>query len=118
MARALARGVPVSGRRLGRFVPAVLVAISVGMPARALACAVCAGGNPANRFAFFASTIVLSLLPLGLFVGGFLWLRARLRARGSSEFVERDAGERLPPLLETPAREDPKALHRPASPAR
>jgi len=60
-------------------------------PASALACAVCAGGNPANRFAFFASTIVLSLLPLGMLAGAFLWLRARLRERGSDEFVERDA---------------------------
>jgi hypothetical protein len=59
-------------------------------PAPALACAVCGGGNPANRFAFFASTIGLSLLPLGLFAAAFLWLRARLRARGGSEFVERD----------------------------
>jgi hypothetical protein len=42
------------------------------MPAPALACAVCAGGNPANRFAFFASTIVLSLLPLGMLAGAFL----------------------------------------------
>jgi len=60
-------------------------------PSVALACAVCAGGNPANRFAFFASTIVLSLLPLGMFAGGLLWLRARLRERGRDEFVERDA---------------------------
>ena len=35
-------------------------------------------------------TIVLSLLPLALFVAAFLWLRSRLRARGGSEFVERD----------------------------
>src|SRR5262249_10271612 len=33
--------------------------IALLCPARVLACAVCAGGNPANRFAFFASTIVL-----------------------------------------------------------
>ena len=61
------------------------------LPALAHACAVCGGGNPANRFAFFASTIALSLIPLGLFVGGFLWLRARLRERAADEFRERDA---------------------------
>lgn len=60
-------------------------------PHLALACAVCGGGNPANRFAFFVSTLVLSLLPLGLFLGGFLWLRSRLRARFADEFTERDA---------------------------
>ena len=59
-------------------------------PGFARACAVCGGGNPANRFAFFASTMALSLLPLGLFVGGFLWLRARILRRSADEFRERD----------------------------
>lgn len=68
---------------------ALLMSLALSSPA--LACAVCGGGNPANRFAFFASTIGLSLLPLGLFAAAFLWLRARLRARGGSEFVERDS---------------------------
>ena len=87
-------------------------------PAPAFACAVCGGGNPANRFAFFASTIVLSLLPLGLFAAAFLWLRSRLRARDSSEFVERDVQEaaRRPALIEAPDR-DPGAVHSPPTPA-
>ncbi len=63
----------------------------LALPALAHACAVCGGGNPANRFAFFASTIALSLLPLGMFVGAFLWLRARLSDRGRDEFMDRDA---------------------------
>ena len=58
-------------------------------PALARACAVCGGGNPANRFAFFASTIALSILPLGMFVGAFLWLRSKIRGR--DEFLDRDA---------------------------
>jgi hypothetical protein len=88
-------------------------------PGTALACAVCAGGNPANRFAFFASTIVLSLLPLGMFAAAFLWLRARLRARGSDEFVERDAvtPESRPRLLEAPPTA-PGEPHPTAPPAR
>lgn len=59
------------------------------LPQLAHACAVCGGGNPANRFAFFASTIALSLIPLALFAGGFLWLRRRILSRFSDEFHER-----------------------------
>ncbi len=68
-----------------------LVPVLLAAPGVAHACAVCGGGNPANRFAFFASTIALSLLPLGLFVGAFLWLRSRLADCGQTEFRERDA---------------------------
>ena len=87
-------------------------------PAPAFACAVCGGGNPANRFAFFASTIVLSLLPLGLFAAAFLWLRSRLRERGGSEFVERDRQDVAPrpSLLQTSPR-DPGDPHPPSVPA-
>src|SRR5262249_60552108 len=82
-----------------RLPPAALAGPPAGAlpPAAALACAVCGGGNPANRFAFFASTIALSLLPLGMFAGAFLWLRARLRQRGGNEFAERDAAPAAPP---------------------
>jgi hypothetical protein len=80
------------------------------VPVRAFACSVCGGGNPANRFAFFASTIALSLLPLGLFAAGFLWLRAR----GASEFVERDAAR---PALVDPTSRDNGEPHPPPVPA-
>jgi hypothetical protein len=61
-------------------------------PQAAQACAVCnAGGSPANRFAFFLSTTVLSLLPLGMFLAAALWLRARIRQKFADEFTERDA---------------------------
>ena len=86
------------------------------LPARALAYAVCGGGNPANRFAFFMMTVVMSLLPLGLFAAGFLWLRSRLRARGGSEFVEREAAPR-PALVDTPS-PDTGEPHSPPVPAR
>ncbi len=75
----------------------------LALPAAAEACAVCGGGNPANRFAFFASTIALSLLPLGLFVGAFLWLRARLADRGQAEFTDRDAAGPSRPHAGPPA---------------
>ena len=84
-------------RRISR-----LAFLATLLPAPAFACAVCAGGNPANRFAFFIMTIVMSLLPLVLFVGAFLWLRARLHGR--SEFVERDAEAPRPELVEPPSR--------------
>ena len=72
-------------------VAALAAGLLLALPALAGACPVCGGGNPANRFAYFASTIALSLLPLGLFVGAFLWLRSRFADRGRNEFVDRDA---------------------------
>jgi hypothetical protein len=82
---------------------AALLLLGLGLaPGVARACAVCGGGNPANRFAFFVSTMVLSLLPLGLFLGGFLWLRSRLRERLADEFSERDAVPAQPPAGSAP----------------
>ena len=96
-----------------------LSVVFVGLlPARALACAVCGGGNPANRFAFFLMTVVLSLLPLGLFAAGFLWLRARLLARNASEFVERDTLDVAPrPTLVETTSPDTGEPHPPPVPA-
>jgi len=109
--------VPVFARASRWFAMAGATMLALA-PAPAFACAVCAGGNPANRFAFFMMTIVMSLLPLTLFTVAFLWLRSRLRARGSSEFVERDAQEaaRRPAVIESPER-DRGALHSPPTPA-
>ncbi len=75
----------MSARRPGLAALALLL-----LPQAAVACAVCGGGNPANRFAFFASTIALSLIPLALFAAGFLWLRKRILSRFVDEFHERD----------------------------
>ena len=61
-----------------------------------IACAVCGGGNPANRLAFVASTAALTLLPLGLFAGAFLWLRSRARGRFDDELRERDDARGVP----------------------
>lgn len=70
--------------RLALLLPVIL-------PGVARACAVCGGGNPANRLAFFLSTIALSLIPLALFAAGVLWLRSRLKDRLRDEFRDRDA---------------------------
>ena len=69
---------------------ALVTALFSALPQVAEACAVCGGGNPANRTAFFLSTIALSLIPLALFAIGLMWLRSRLRDRLADEFVDRD----------------------------
>ncbi len=74
----------MSARRLVTALAVLLLA------SPALACSVCGGGNPANRLAFFLSTIALSVLPLGLFAGGILWLRSKLRDQLADEFLDRD----------------------------
>lgn len=70
--------------------------LPVILPGVANACAVCGGGNPANRLAFFLSTIALSLIPLALFAAGVLWLRSRLKDRLRDEFRDRDAAPKAP----------------------
>ena len=57
----------------------VLVLLIVGAPTLGHACAVCFEANDKNRAAFFATTIFLSLLPLGMIGGSYLWLRRRAR---------------------------------------
>src|SRR5262249_45821838 len=59
LARALAGGLPMIGRALQRTLPAAATLLAA---TAAHACAVCGGGNPANRFAFVASTATLTLL--------------------------------------------------------
>ena len=83
------------GTSARRWAAASLAMAAIALaPSLALACAVCGGGNPANRFTFFASTISLSLLPLGLFVAAFLWLKPRILRQAGDEFRERDASTR------------------------
>lgn len=72
-----------------RRVPVLALLLAL-LPHTAAACAVCGGGNPANRLAFFLSTIALSLLPLGMFAAGILWLRRRLGGRLREELEDRD----------------------------
>lgn len=63
------------------FLPALLLAA----PGVAHACAMCFSGSVRVRMAFFATTVLLSLLPLGLITAGLLYLR---RA-AAGEFEER-----------------------------
>lgn len=62
----------------GRVV-ALIVALTAALPAEVWACAVCFDPREENRFAFLATTIFLSLVPLGMVGGVSLWLRRRAR---------------------------------------
>jgi hypothetical protein len=59
-------------------------------PALAQACAVCGSANDRNRMAFFWTTVLLSLAPLGLIGGALLWIRRVAGDRLAAEFEERD----------------------------
>lgn len=65
-------------RRGGR-IAGLLVALAAVAPADVWACAVCFDPREENRFAFLATTIFLSLVPLGMVGGVGLWLRRRAR---------------------------------------
>jgi hypothetical protein len=77
-----------------RFVRITIGLLGLALfPAAALACAVCGGGgdSPRTQAAFFDTTILLSLLPLGLIGGGVLWLKRDGRDFLNGEFEDRDA---------------------------
>ena len=51
----------------------------VALPDVAHACPVCFDPREENRFAFLATTVFMSLVPLGMVGGVGLWLRRRAR---------------------------------------
>lgn len=61
------------------------------VPGVAQACAVCGQGSGLNRSAFLITTIILSLLPLGMIAGGLWWLVRHARLSLAEEFHDRDA---------------------------
>jgi hypothetical protein len=67
------------------------VALGLAAPTAARACAVCGAGNDPNRAAFFWTTVLLSLLPLGMLAGGLLFLRRAGRRWIADELADRDA---------------------------
>ncbi len=73
--------------RRGRALVLALVLLAL-MPDLAHACAVCFDQKEKNRAAFFATTIFMSLLPLGMAGGLGLWLRRRLRVLRGLEDTE------------------------------
>jgi len=71
-------------------------------PTAAQACSVCFSATDGNRMAFLITTVVLSLLPLGLIGGGILYLRHRFRQ------VEHEERERFGAATETPIAANPE----------
>lgn len=70
------------------WIPVLALALSAALPELAHACPVCFEASDENRRAFVATTVLLSLLPLGMVTGAGLWLRRRVRrteAGGRSE---------------------------------
>jgi hypothetical protein len=61
-------------RSSGLAAAAALVALA---PPAAEACAVCFSGREEGRAAYLATTLLMTLLPLGLIGGLVLWLRRR-----------------------------------------
>ncbi len=55
------------------------------LPARVLACPACVDPRAPNSEAFLTGTILLSLLPIAMFVGMVLFLRHRARIVSASE---------------------------------
>ena len=53
---------------------ASVVVLGALVPAIAMACPFCFSGSPRVRLAFFSTTIVLSLLPLGMIAAGVIWI--------------------------------------------
>lgn len=58
----------------------VFAVVALCAPSVALACPVCIDPSGASRAAYFNTTILLSLLPLGFIFGCGMLIRARLRA--------------------------------------
>ena len=74
-----------------------IVLFSLLWPAAAHACAVCGALNDRNRAAFFGTTILLSLVPLGMIGGGVWWLRRTGSAFDAEDLIDRDAIAPPPP---------------------
>lgn len=66
---------------------ALACALALLWPSAGHACAVCFSASDQNRGAFLMTTILLSLLPLGMIGGGLLWLRHQARRRSEPRRV-------------------------------
>ena len=75
-----------------RLLCCIAIAIVVGLPGLALACAVCQPGTEENRFAFIATTAFMTALPLSVVGAIVWWLRGRaIEMRGDEPQASRSA---------------------------
>lgn len=65
--------------RRAALVPVLAVALVALLPDVAHACPVCFDPREENRVAFLATTVFMSLVPLGMVGGMGMWLRKRAR---------------------------------------
>jgi hypothetical protein len=72
---------------------ALLLALAL-LPDAAAACPVCFDPREENRMAFLATTVFLSLLPLGMVAGAGLWVRRRVREMDDEGPGEEDGWHR------------------------
>lgn len=74
------------------FVLALTLTLVAFLPETAWACPVCFDSSDENRQAFIATTVFLSLLPLGMVAGAGLYVRKRSRdlSDESSNFESSD----------------------------
>jgi len=78
---------------------ALLATFLLLAPRASFACAVCMSGREeASKWAFIATTVGLSLLPLGLIGGTVWWIRRRLRELETQEAERRVAALRPAPI--------------------
>ncbi len=79
-------------RRTAPLVATALVALlALVWPSAGAACPVCLGGEERSRDAFIWTTVLLSVLPLGMIGGlvGWIWRRTRAQQRGAAPEVGR-----------------------------
>lgn len=71
----------LAGLPVMRVAITMLVALLAfaGLPEAAWACPVCFDSSDENRQAFLATTVFLSLLPLGMVAGAGIYIRKRMR---------------------------------------
>jgi hypothetical protein len=62
-----------------RWIPVFVLLLIAVLPDVAHACPVCFDPREENRVAFLATTVFMSLVPLGMVGGLGLWLRKRAR---------------------------------------
>ncbi|MEX2465763.1 MAG: hypothetical protein WD995_02570 [Gemmatimonadota bacterium] len=71
-------------RKLAPVLTVALLLLAL-LPDAAHACPVCFDARDENREAFLATTVFLSLFPLGMVAGVGLWIRKRSRELGQDD---------------------------------